>query len=161
MIKFKILRWVLLLLIATNLVNVGYTISMLYDSAYSPAIPRFSREITIFLYIMILRTLVTTTGLYFLQRSCAKFIREGYFNTKSRRSMTIGGWIITGEAAITLIRIAFSYKPLQLEEAQRTFSFYNGISFSILMLIMGFSIVAAADILKKGERIKNENDLTI
>lgn len=75
--------------------------------------------------------------------------------------MTIGGWIITGEAAITLIRIAFSYKLNQFEEVQKTLSFYNGISYNTFLLIIGFSIVAAADILKKGERIKNENDLTI
>lgn len=40
-------------------------------------------------------------------------------------------------------------------------TFTSQISYNTTLLIFGFAIIAVADIIKKGRRLKTENDLTI
>ncbi len=161
MTKFKILSWFLLSLIMLSLAGIGITAYLIYDFLYDISIhatppnliSKFSRNIVL--------TLIFTTGLYFIYKSCTMFISKGYFNIKSAIYLKRGGYILTTKALLGLIWTAVNLDQYDLAKKESQFSLYSGVSANITLLIIGFAIVAVSDIIQKGANIKQENDLTI
>jgi len=157
MTKFKIISWALKILISCQLVSIVVTMCIIYqihDYAYNP--PDFIEKIS----INLLLTCVYTVGLYFTHQSCILFLRRGYFNTKSALYLTRGGYIIMAKALLSLVIISI-YIDLHKEPMALAKHLVSSSTFDIMLFIIGFSLVALSDIIKKGEIIKTENDLTL
>lgn len=156
--KFKILSWILKLFICIYILGSlanGYAIHILYDNS----IPSVSPNVIFHFASSILLALILTIGFYFIQQSCAMFIQRGYFNSKSALYLTRGGYIIAATAILSFILLL-----TKLEIPVETKSIANiitNVGYNTMLLIVGFALVAVSDIIKKGESIKLENDLTI
>lgn len=160
MTKFKILKWALLLFTIANLISIilGIYLILYYNTEIQDTELR-AGVIRANSYNIIL-TLIFTFGLYFIYRSCVMFISRGYFNSKSALYLKRGGYILAISAILDFIRtlpklIIF----LTAEKKPKVDSIH--INSSITLVIIGFALVAASDIIKKGNKIKQENDLTI
>ena len=157
MTKFKIISWALKILIGCQLVSIAVTMCIIYqiqDYAYNP--PDFIKKIS----INLLLTCVYTVGLYFTHQSCTLFLKKGYFNTQSALYLTKGGYIIMAKAVLSLVKVAI-FIDLHKEPMALVKDISSSTTFDIMLFIIGFSLVALSDIIKKGEIIKTENDLTV
>lgn len=156
MTKFKIISWILLLLILANFAGIAMDAYMIYRSGYDPSIPRFPVRP---FYIGIAGMFVSSAGLYCLLRSCTVFLRRGYFNSKSATYLKRGSYILAAKALAWLVigitNLDFS------QDRQDLFHSFESISHNIFWIVISLALLGVADIIKKGENIKRENDLTI
>jgi hypothetical protein len=97
---------------------------------------------------------ILTVGLWFIHQSFSSFIEKGLFNLKSASYLSTGGHIL----AFTGI-ISFVFDSIKSQKGIETMII--SIVLNILLLIIGFGLIAVSHILKKGTTIKQENDLTI
>lgn len=92
-------------------------------------------------------------GLILIQKSLYYIIKTGYFNQKSALLLKKAGFVFIITSVIDIIRFAFN-----------TSAFYpkfNTIAVEIFILIVGVGILIFSDIMKKGNDLQEENDLTI
>lgn len=153
MTKFKILKWAIKLFIAISLLGICSNMYIYYILSSEP-IPALSVDFAPYLVSM-LNVLLLITGLWYIHQSFTFFIKSNFFNFKSALYLSKGGYII----AITGI-ISFTYDMFKLTDTSKE-DLITNIVLNCLMLIIGFGLTAVADIIKKGESIKLENDLTI
>lgn len=156
MTKFKILSFALCLIVClyiTAIICLAYFIS---TTSFNPNIPQAQ---TVYLCTAASYTLLFGTGLFFLQRSCSMFVKRTYFNSKSGRYLKISGYIFMASA---LFGFALAFTKLEWAPKKDIFSdFTSELGYNLTLLFVGFGLTAVADIIKKGENIKRENDLTI
>jgi len=86
------------------------------------------------------------------------FLRHGYFNTKSARYLTVGGYTLAASALTTLIPNMLYISDITRERASY---FVIEVIYDITVLLVGLALLGVSDIVKKGINIKLENDLTI
>lgn len=160
MTKFLILKWALLLFTIANLVSIVLSVYLIifYYADIEDTELR-SGVINKTSYNSVL-TLIFTFGLYFIYRSCAMFISRGYFNSKSALYLKRGGYILAISALLNFI-IALPRLVIFLSAKANSKENPININSSITLLIIGFALVAASDIIKNGNKLKQENDLTI
>ncbi|RWX00218.1 DUF2975 domain-containing protein [Flavobacterium cerinum] len=151
--KFKILRWAIQLFITICILGICSNIYIYYILSSEP-IPALSVDITPYLVSM-LNVLLLITGLWYIHQSFTFFIQRSFFNFKSALYLSKGGYIIAATGIIS-----FTYNMTKLAGKSRE-ELITNIILNCLMLIIGFGLTAVADIIKKGESIKQENDLTI
>ena len=157
MTKFKIIKWILKFFIALFLFLIAVNISALYTILYDSSVPKATVTL---LCTSIPITLMFVIGLYYIHQSCTMFIRRGYFNTKSAQYLSTGGYIMMFKAIISLILVAVFLDPKK-DTIELIRNLESNISFNIILIIIGLSLVAISDIIKQGEIIKTENDLTV
>ena len=157
MTKFKIIRWILKFFISLFLLLIAANTSAIYTILYDSSVPKATVTL---LCTSIPITLMFVIGLYYIHQSCTMFIRRGYFNTKSAQYLSTGGYIMMIKAIISLILIAvfFDAKKDTIELIR---NLESNVSFNTILIIIGLSLVAISDIIKQGEIIKTENDLTV
>lgn len=159
MTKFKILSWILKLFICIYILGSlanGYTIHILL---YDNSVPSVSPNVIFHFASSILLTLILTIGFYFIQQSCVMFIQRGYFNSKSALYLTRGGYVMAATAVLSFILLLIKLEiPV---ETKAVANIITNVGYNTMLLIVGFALIAVSDIIKKGENIKLENDLTI
>lgn len=92
-------------------------------------------------------------GLILIQKSLYFIIQTGYFNQKSALLLKKAGLVFIISSVIDIIRFAFNANAFHQK--------FNNITVEIFILIMGVGILIFSDVMKKGNDLKNENDLTI
>ena len=155
--KIIILNWVLkifigILLLAIpineclryNLSNEAITL-MYKDSLFGDFSP----------YIMLVRIAIVLFALFNIQKGLQGFIKEGFFNIKSSDRFKKSGYLLL---FISLFGIIISLLVMNQSPEEQTLS---DIIMYLLLLAIGIGLLAFADVIKKGNTIETENNLTI
>lgn len=155
MIKFKILNYVLVIMVALGILSVLFIAFMLYTLHLRS---EEDLEVVTIVVIGLLKVLLLTIALSFTKQSTGLFLRQGYFNTRSARFLTIAGYTMAASTLVTLI-----LNLTEIADVDRdSLAFYAiEVIYDITVLAVGLALLGVSDIIKKGIRIKLENDLTI
>lgn len=89
------------------------------------------------------------------------FVSRGYFNGKSALYLKRGGYILITHVLARLIIAVINTDDSTFNANPGLKDFLSGMSSNITVLIIAFSLIAVSDIIKKGNKLKQENDLTI
>jgi len=160
MTKFKIISWILKIFICFYILGsmaITYSLYTFIDHIGTPAASPsnfiFSTGISIPLMLLF------AAGLYFIHQSCIMFVKRSYFNSKSAVYLKKGSYILATTALIwiiiNIVNLDFS------KDNKEIFQLVEDISYNILWIVISLALLGVADIIKKGEKIKRENDLTI
>ncbi|MGQ2983461.1 hypothetical protein [Flavobacterium sp.] len=153
MIKFRILNYVLILLVTLCLLSlIGMTVGLY--AMYQ----RSETELFTLLLIGSAKLLLMAIGLSYTKQSIGMFLRHGYFNTKSANFLTIAGYALAGSALVTLI---FNLTEITYVDRESASGYIAEMIHDITVLLVGLALLGVCDIVKKGINIKLENDLTI
>jgi hypothetical protein len=161
MTKFKILKWALLLFIIGNLAAIAINLKLIYDYRYDIGKPIPPPGLILKLSYYIAITMLFTSGLYYIYRSCAMFVSRGYFNGKSAFYLKRGAYILIATVLVRLVITAVNTDDSTFDKDLGLKDFLSGMSSNITLIIIAFSLIAVSDIVKKGSKLKEENDLTI
>lgn len=161
MTKFKILSWVLIPVIVINIAASVLMAYSIYNYSGTITINGTHQDVVLRLSAAIVMMMLFAAGLYFIYKSCIMFMNRGYFNTKSALYLKRGAYILIFKALLGLIWISAHVETSILADKESQFDFISGMSKDITLLIIGFAIIAVSDIIKKGNKLKQENDLTI
>jgi hypothetical protein len=159
MTKFKILKWALKLFISLCLFTIAVNIFILF-MVTADDYPLKNFKIGSYLF-SIASSLLLIIGLFFIHQSITFFIRRGYFNLKSASHLKKGGYILAVKALLSFLLAAVNFDSQVFEKANKNISFVSDINANLTLLTIGFALIAVSDIIKKGNKIKQENDLTI
>jgi hypothetical protein len=155
--KIIILNWVLKIFIALLILAVpinevlrynlsGEEITLMYRESifgnYSP-------------YIMLVRIAVLIFALFNIQKGLQGFIKEGFFNFKSSERFNRSGYLLLllSISGIIIRLLGMNQSP----EGQ----ILSDIIMHSLLLAIGIGLLAFSDVIKKGNSIEAENNLTI
>ncbi len=155
--KIIILNWVLKIFIALLILAVpinevlrynlsGEEITLMYRESifgnYSP-------------YIMLVRIAVLIFALFNIQKGLQGFIKEGFFNFKNSERFNRSGYLLLLLSISGIIIRLLGMN--QLPEDQ----ILSDIIMHSLLLAIGIGLLAFSDVIKKGNSIEAENNLTI
>lgn len=159
MTKFKIISWILKISICLYILSGIAATYTLYIFLYKISIPVAPPNIIFHTAVYIPLTILFATGLYFIHQSCIMFVKRSYFNLKSATYLKRGSYILAASAAAWLV-IGIASLDLS-EDRKELFHSFESISHNIFWIVISLALLGVADIIKKGENIKRENDLTI
>ncbi|SDH00305.1 Protein of unknown function [Flavobacterium omnivorum] len=155
--KIIILNWVLKIFIALlilavpinevlryNLSNEAITL-MYKDSIFGNFSP----------YVMFLRIAILIFALFNIQKGLQGFIKEGFFNFKSSERFNRSGYLLLFLSVSGII-----ITLLGMNQSQEVETLSN-IIIDLLLLAIGIGLLAFSDVIKKGNSIETENNLTI
>jgi hypothetical protein len=155
--KIIILNWVLKIFIALlilavpinevlryNLSNEAITL-MYKDSIFGNFSP----------YVMFLRIAILIFALFNIQKGLQGFIKEGFFNFKSSERFNRSGYLL-----LLLSVSGIIITLLGMNQSQEVETLSN-IIIDLLLLAIGIGLLAFSDVIKKGNSIETENNLTI
>jgi hypothetical protein len=146
----KIFIWLLILAIPIN-EYLRYKLSnkaiilMYKDSVFANFSP----------YIMLARIAILIFALFNIQKGLQSFIKEGFFNLKSSQHFKKSGYLLL---IISLFGILISLQGIYGSAKGETIS---DIIIYLLLLSIGIGLLAFSDVIKKGNSIETENNLTI
>lgn len=155
--KIIILNWVLkifigLLILAVPINEVlrynlsGEEITLMYkDSIFGNFSP----------YVMLMRIAILIFALFNIQKGLQGFIKEGFFNFKSSERFNRSGYLLL---LLSVSGIIISFLSMNQSEDVETLS---NIIIDLLLLAIAFGLLAFSDVIKKGNIIETENNLTI
>lgn len=155
--KIIILNWVLKIFIALlilavpikevlryNLSNEAITL-MYKDSIFGNFSP----------YVMFLRIAILIFALFNIQKGLQGFIKEGFFNFKSSERFNRSGYLLL---LLSVSGIIITLLGMNQSQDVETLS---NIIMDLLLLAIGIGLLAFSDVIKKGNSIETENNLTI
>lgn len=155
--KIIILNWVLKIFIALlilavpinevlryNLSNEAITL-MYKDSIFGNFSP----------YVMFMRIAILIFALFNIQKGLQGFINEGFFNFKSSERFNRSGYLLLVSSVSGIIITLLGMNQSQDVET------LSNIIMDLLLLAIGIGLLAFSDVLKKGNSIETENNLTI
>jgi len=155
--KIIILNWVLKIFIALLILAVpinevlrynlsGEEITLMYRESifgnYSP-------------YIMLARIAVLIFALLNIQKGLQGFIKEGFFYFKSSERFNRSGYLLL---FLSISGIIISL--LSVDQSEKV-EILSNIILDLLLLAIGIGLLAFSDVIKKGNIIETENNLTI
>lgn len=150
MTKFKIISWILKIFITFCLIYLAIDLSAIYFILSGEVSKTFNGTPPIISAIM---TMILTIGLCFVYQSVSLFTKMGFFNLKSATYISVGGYIIALTAIISFI--------LEINAQITMNSLIMNIFLNLLLFMIGFGLIAVSEVIRKGESIQRENDLTI
>lgn len=106
-------------------------------------------------YISTLLTSLLIKGIYNIQRALSNCLKHNYFNSKSSAHFQKAGIILV---VFGLLCLTFHFLNYNFDDKELLLM--NCVIY-ILVLLIGISLTAVADIINKGEIIEQENLLTI
>ena len=106
-------------------------------------------------YIMLARIAILIFALFNIQKGLQSFIKEGFFNLKSSQHFKKSGYLLL---IISLFGILISLQGIDGAAKGETIS---DIIIYLLLLSIGIGLLAFSDVIKKGNSIETENNLTI
>lgn len=155
--KIIILNWVLKIFIALlilavpinevlryNLSNEAITL-MYKDSIFGNCSP----------YVMLIRIAILIFALFNIQKGLQGFIKEDFFNFKSSERFNRSGYLLL---LLSVSGIIITLLGLNQSQDVETLS---NIIIDLLLLAIGIGLLAFSDVIKKGNTIETENNLTI
>jgi hypothetical protein len=155
--KIIILNWVLKIFIALlilavpinevlryNLSNEAITL-MYKDSIFGNFSP----------YVMLMRIAILIFALFNIQKGLQGFINEGFFNFKSSERFNRSGYLLL---VLSVSGIIITLLGMNQSQDVKTLS---NIIMDLLLLAIGIGLLAFSDVIKKGNSIETENNLTI
>jgi hypothetical protein len=155
--KIIVLNWVLKIFIGLLIFAIVVNECLRYNMS-SEAIALMYKE-SIFgsfsPYIMLIRIGVLILALFNIQKGLQAFIIEGFFNFKSSEKFNRSGYflLLLGVSGI-IIRL------LRMTQTPKDQILSDIIMYSLLLAI-GIGLLAFSDVIKKGNIIETENNLTI
>jgi len=117
-----------------------------------------SEGVVFVVYILIFLTFIFAH--FLIAKGLWLFTKKGFFNSKSVRSLKIGGVLLFSYGLIVLgfkVYYLFLYHNILDHGEIQLFQIIEN-SYTI---ILGFGLIVLTDILKNGLNLKKENDLTI
>ncbi|RTY85352.1 hypothetical protein EKL97_01695 [Flavobacterium sp. LS1P28] len=106
-------------------------------------------------YIMIVRIAVLILALFNIQKGLQGFIKEGFFNFKGSERFKRSGYLLLllSVYGIIIRLLGMSQNPKD--------QILSDIIMYLLLLAIGIGLLAFSDVIKKGNIIETENNLTI
>lgn len=103
-------------------------------------------------------SLLLILGLFFIQRALFSIIKKGYFNSIASKRFKIAGmfFVITGFGSAI-----FSVIVLTREIGTNSQFLLHNFILDFLLVMIGFGLFIFADVIKKGNILEQENQLTI
>ena len=144
--KIKILHGFIILLEIILLFRFAYLIINIPLKHFTNVIPNLP-------FILLI-------GLFFIERGLFYSIKKGYFNVESNLKFKRGGFFFILSGLINLL-IGTITLMVQFNTTLEKVHLYENISRSFLIFIIGLGFIIISDFIKKGNQIKQENDLTI
>lgn len=147
--KIKILHGILVILLlffCLNIYNMFIIFKTFVGISYSDYI------------ITICFSVITIIGLFFLQRAFYLIIKKGVFNTGTNSNFKKAGlfFLISGVGS-TL----FNSYMIFTDSDNTSHNFFFNFEKDFLLIMIGFGLFILADIIKNGNILKQENELTI
>lgn len=153
--KLFILRC--LIIVFMILMIVGITGNILeYITRYDEAVQFFNNEYFgwFTFYIGLFLSVLFIMGLFYTQKTLKLFSKDMFFNSQSIESLKKSGILFLIFAVLSLTKNIFkSFESVNVQ------IFDYLLTFTILLI--GFGMLTFVDILKKGKKIQEENELTI
>lgn len=106
-------------------------------------------------YIMLLRISILIIALFNIQKGLQGFIKDGYFNFKSSERFKISGYLLL---IISIIGIIINLLGMKQSSEIEILS---DIIMYLLLIAIGVGLLAFSDVIKKGNVLEDENNLTI
>ncbi|TRW22862.1 DUF2975 domain-containing protein [Flavobacterium zepuense] len=150
--NIRFLNWALIVFMGIYILGIFLSFYLIWDSA----IIRNSYKMYGYIgYVNILMGFLFLYGLYQIQRSIAASIESNFFSFKSAIYLKRGGYVLLAYTIIATI------KTILLMDVMKTEILISNSSEHGVLFIVSIGLLAVADIIKNGTRIKQENDLTI
>lgn len=153
--KLLILRYSIIVFMILMIVGIMGNIGE-YITRYDEATQYFNNEYfgLFAFYIGLFLSGLFIIGLFYTQKTLKLFSKDMFFNSKSIESLKKAGMLFFAFSILSLIKNIFK----QFESVNVQLFDYL-LTFTILLI--GFGMLTFTDILKKGEKIQEENKLTI
>jgi hypothetical protein len=154
--KIIILNWVLKIFIGVQIIAIPIWEYMRYNLTSEQITWMYKDSIfgNFSHYIMLVRVTVLISGIVYIQKGLQAFIREGFFNFKSSKRFKIGGYLLSITSVFSIIVSLLNMKKSIKGE-------FSNIIMDLLLLAIGIGLLALSDVIKKGNIIETENNLTI
>jgi len=150
--NIRFLNWALIVFMGVCVLGIFLNFYLIWDSAdvrHAYKKHGYSGYVNIPLGFLFLY------GIYQIQRSIAASIKSNFFSFKSAIYLKRAGYVLLGYTTLTAI------KTLLLMNVMKTEILISNSSEHGVLFIVSIGLLAVADIIKNGTRIKQENDLTI
>jgi hypothetical protein len=155
--KIIILNWVLKIFIALLILAVPINEVLRYNLS-NEAITLMYKD-SIFRnfspYVMFVRITILIFALFNIQKGLQGFINEGFFNFKSSERFNRSGYLLL---VLSVSGIIITLLGMNQSQDVETLS---NIIMDLLLLAIGIGLLAFSDVIKKGNSIETENNLTI
>jgi hypothetical protein len=155
--KIIILNWVLKIFIAILILAIPINECLRYNLSDDAITLMYKDSIfgNFSPYIMLTRIAILLFALFYIQQGLQAFIKESFFNLKSSAKFKKSGYLLffisIFGTIISLLGISASAKGETLFD----------IIMYLLLLSIGIGLLAFSDVIKKGNGIEIENNLTI
>lgn len=104
---------------------------------------------------MLLGIVVLILALFNIQKGLQAFIKEGFFNFKSSEKFNRSGYLL-----LLLSVFGIIIRLLGMNQSPKE-KILSDIILYLLLLAIGIGLLAFSDVIKKGNIIETENNLTI
>jgi hypothetical protein len=155
--KIIILNWVLKIFIGLLIIAIPINECLRYNMS-SEAITLMYKD-SIFgnfsPYVMFVRIAILIFALFNIQKGLQSFIKEGFFNFKSSERFHRSGYLL-----LLLSISGIIIRLLGLNQSPED-QILSDIIMYLLILAIGIGLLAFSDVIKKGNIIETENNLTI
>jgi hypothetical protein len=106
-------------------------------------------------YIILLRISILIIALFNIQKGLQGFIKDGYFNFNSSERFKISGYLLLTISILGIIISLLGMKQSSEKDILADIIMY------VLLIAISVGLLAFSDVIKKGNIIENENNLTI
>jgi hypothetical protein len=155
--KIIILNWVLKIFIGILILAIPINECLRYNMSNEALTLKYKDSVfgNYSPYIILAIIALLIIALLNIQKGLQGFIKDGYFNFKSSERFKISGYLLL-ILSITMLMISF----LAIEKASGI-EILSDIIINLLLIAIGIGLLAFSDVIKKGNMLENENNLTI
>ena len=146
------LNWALIVFMGICVLGIFLNFYLIWDSADIRHIYKKHGYIG---YVNIPLGFLFLYGIYQIQRSIASSIKSNFFSFESAVFLKRGGYVLLAYTVISTIKTILLMNVMKMEILISNSSEHG------VLFIVSIGLLAVADIIKNGTRIKHENDLTI
>jgi hypothetical protein len=155
--KIILLNWVLKIFIGILILAIPINECLRYNMSNEALTLKYKDSVfgNYSPYIMLAIIALLIIALLNIQKGLQGFIKDGYFNFKTSERFKISGYLLL-ILSITMLMIRF----LAIEKASGI-EILSDIIVNLLLIAIGIGLLAFSDVIKKGNMLKTENDLTV
>lgn len=155
--KIILLNWVLKIFIGISILAIPINECLRYNMSNEALTLKYKDSVfgNYSPYIMLAIIALLIIAFLNIQKGLQGFIKDGYFNFRSSERFKISGYLLL-ILSITMLMISF----LAIEKASEI-EILSDIIINLLLIAIGIGLLAFSDVIKKGNVLKTENDLTV